>query len=40
MNLANPEEIVFCWITDFPIFEKDENTGKIDFEHNPFSMPA
>ncbi len=40
MNLANPEEIVFCWIVDFPIFEIDENTGKIDFEHNPFSMPA
>jgi len=40
MNLKNPEKIVFAWITDFPIFEKDEITGKIDFEHNPFSMPA
>lgn len=39
MKLANEDEIVFCWITDFPIFEKDEETGKIDFEHNPFSMP-
>ncbi|ALI55039.1 aspartate--tRNA ligase [Celeribacter marinus] len=29
----------FAWIVDFPIYEKDEETGKIDFEHNPFSMP-
>ncbi|MEW2305221.1 aspartate--tRNA ligase [Streptomyces sp. NPDC006655] len=29
----------FCWIVDFPMFEKDEETGKIDFSHNPFSMP-
>ncbi|MER5791952.1 aspartate--tRNA ligase [Streptomyces sp. NPDC001980] len=29
----------FCWIVDFPMFEKDEDTGKIDFSHNPFSMP-
>lgn len=39
-NLANKDEISYCWITDFPIFEKDEKTWKIDFEHNPFSMPA
>ena len=39
MNLASKDEISFCWITDFPIFERDEDTGKIDFEHNPFSMP-
>ena len=29
----------FCWIVDFPMFEKDELTGKIEFSHNPFSMP-
>ena len=29
----------FCWIVDYPMFEKDENTGKIEFSHNPFSMP-
>jgi len=29
----------FCWIVDFPMYEQDEKTGKIDFGHNPFSMP-
>ena len=29
----------FCWIVDYPMFEKDESTGKIEFSHNPFSMP-
>ncbi|OII69137.1 aspartate--tRNA ligase [Streptomyces sp. CC77] len=29
----------FCWIVDFPMYEKDVETGKIDFSHNPFSMP-
>ena len=29
----------FAWIVDFPMFEADETTGKIDFSHNPFSMP-
>ncbi|MFN6978574.1 MAG: aspartate--tRNA ligase, partial [Gemmobacter sp.] len=29
----------FAWITDFPMFEKDPETGKLDFSHNPFSMP-
>ncbi len=29
----------FCWIVDFPMYEQDEDTGKIDFSHNPFSMP-
>ena len=29
----------FCWIVDFPMFEKDEETGAIEFSHNPFSMP-
>jgi aspartyl-tRNA synthetase len=29
----------FCWIVDFPMYEMDEKTGKVDFSHNPFSMP-
>ncbi|MEV6120355.1 aspartate--tRNA ligase [Streptomyces sp. SID8352] len=29
----------FCWIVDFPMYERDEETGRIDFSHNPFSMP-
>lgn len=29
----------FCWVVDFPMFERDIETGKIDFSHNPFSMP-
>jgi len=39
LNLANKNELAFCWITDFPMFEINEITGKIDFGHNPFSMP-
>jgi len=38
--VVNKDEIAFCWVTDFPIFEEDEVTWKIDFEHNPFSMPV
>lgn len=33
------DTLAFCWITDFPMFEENEITGKIDFGHNPFSMP-
>jgi aspartyl-tRNA synthetase len=33
------DELSFCWIVDFPMFEYDEEAGKIDFSHNPFSMP-
>nr|WP_319249742.1 aspartate--tRNA ligase [uncultured Celeribacter sp.] len=33
------DAFMFAWIVDFPIYEQDEETGKIDFEHNPFSMP-
>jgi aspartyl-tRNA synthetase len=29
----------FCWITDFPMYELNEDAGKIEFSHNPFSMP-
>ncbi|MEA3304183.1 MAG: aspartate--tRNA ligase [Patescibacteria group bacterium] len=39
-NLAADTDLAFTWVTDFPMFEKDEKTGKIDFGHNPFSIPA
>lgn len=39
LNLINKEEYKFCWITDFPFYEENEETGTIDFAHNPFSMP-
>ncbi|PXW83990.1 aspartyl-tRNA synthetase [Ruegeria sp. P4] len=39
LNLTDKDRFAFAWIVDFPIYEKDEETGKIDFEHNPFSMP-
>lgn len=38
-ELADPKALAFCWVTDFPMFEQDEVSGKIDFCHNPFSMP-
>ncbi|WP_299935808.1 aspartate--tRNA ligase [uncultured Pelagimonas sp.] len=39
LNLLDKDRFAFAWIVDFPIYEQDEDTGKIDFEHNPFSMP-
>jgi len=39
LNLTDKDRFAFAWIVDFPIYEKDAETGKIDFEHNPFSMP-
>ncbi len=39
LNLAEKDRFAFAWIVDFPIYERDEETGAIDFEHNPFSMP-
>tara|TARA_A100001015_G_scaffold276975_1_gene335750 strand:+ start:412 stop:2193 length:1782 start_codon:yes stop_codon:yes gene_type:complete len=38
-NLIDYNSFKFCWIVDFPMFELDEATGKIQFSHNPFSMP-
>ncbi|MEK9849542.1 MAG: aspartate--tRNA ligase [Candidatus Puniceispirillum sp.] len=38
-NLIDPNQFRFAWIVDFPMFEVDPVTGKIDFSHNPFSMP-
>ncbi|MEJ1999630.1 MAG: aspartate--tRNA ligase [Maritimibacter sp.] len=39
LGLTEKDRFAFAWIVDFPIYEKDEETGAIDFEHNPFSMP-
>ncbi len=39
LDLADPNEVAWAWIVDFPFYEKDAETGKIDFSHNPFSMP-
>ncbi len=39
LNLIDVNKFAFCWIVDYPMFELDENTNKIKFSHNPFSMP-
>ena len=39
LGLINDDEFSFCWIIDYPMFEIDEVSGKIEFSHNPFSMP-
>jgi aspartyl-tRNA synthetase len=39
LGLADPDDLAFCWITDFPMYERNEETGGWDFSHNPFSMP-
>ncbi|SLN22157.1 aspartate--tRNA ligase [Ruegeria meonggei] len=39
LNLTEKDRFAFAWIVDFPIYEQDEESGAIDFEHNPFSMP-
>ena len=39
LDLINKDSFEFCWIVDFPMFEYDEKSKKIDFSHNPFSMP-
>jgi len=39
LGLTDKDRFAFAWIVDFPIYEKDEETGAVDFEHNPFSMP-
>ena len=39
LGLTDTNRFAFAWIVDFPIYEKDDETGAIDFEHNPFSMP-
>jgi aspartyl-tRNA synthetase len=39
LGLADPDDLAFCWITDFPMYEWDDATRHWDFSHNPFSMP-
>ena len=45
LKIATDRELIeknifkFCWVVDYPMYEKDEKTGKIEFSHNPFSMP-
>lgn len=39
LNLINKNKFEFCIINDFPFYEKNEDTGKMEFSHNPFSMP-
>ncbi len=39
LELIDANRFEFCWIVDFPMYERDPDTGRIDFSHNPFSMP-
>ena len=39
LGLTNNNSFEFCWIVDFPMYEKSEESGELDFSHNPFSMP-
>ncbi|SIS85591.1 aspartyl-tRNA synthetase [Roseivivax lentus] len=39
LGLTDTDRFAFAWIVDFPMYEADEETGEIDFSHNPFSMP-
>src|SRR5919198_4568025 len=39
LELSEKDAFRFCWVTDFPMYERDEETGTIAFSHNPFSMP-
>jgi len=39
LDLINENSFAFCWVVDYPMFKKNEVTNKIEFSHNPFSMP-
>ncbi len=39
LDLIDDDIFAFCWIVDYPMFEKNDETNKIEFSHNPFSMP-
>jgi len=39
LDLVEKNAFKFCWIVDFPMYEINDRTGKVDFSHNPFSMP-
>ena len=38
-ELKHDDEVALCWVTDFPFYEYDEANARVDFGHNPFSMP-
>jgi aspartyl-tRNA synthetase len=39
LDICEKDVYRFCWVVDFPMYDRDETTGKIEFSHNPFSMP-
>jgi len=39
LDILEKDTFRFCWVVDFPMYERDEDTGAIEFSHNPFSMP-
>ncbi|MHA1114531.1 MAG: aspartate--tRNA ligase, partial [Alphaproteobacteria bacterium] len=39
LDLTEQDGFRFCWVVDYPMYERDEDTGEIEFSHNPFSMP-
>jgi aspartyl-tRNA synthetase len=39
MDIVEKDAFRFCWVVDYPMFEINDKTGKVDFSHNPFSMP-
>jgi aspartyl-tRNA synthetase len=39
LNLIDESIFAFCWVVDYPMFERNEQTNEIEFSHNPFSMP-
>jgi aspartyl-tRNA synthetase len=39
LDIIDPDLMAFCWVVDFPMFEWDEDNKKVEFSHNPFSMP-
>ena len=39
LEVIDHNQFAFCWVVDYPMFERDADTGRIEFSHNPFSMP-
>jgi aspartyl-tRNA synthetase len=39
LGLSDQDRFAFAWIVDFPMYERDDESGRVDFSHNPFSMP-
>ena len=39
LDLIDPNRFAFCWVVDYPLYEINDETGQLDFSHNPFSMP-